>query len=199
MKNRTSVYWALHHTWAIVVSYIAGMIALLLIHGALGYSMNDDGSWLSNALMHVANGALLGLGTGLLQRKLLKKYVVVTRCWILALVAGFVIAETIAGIVLWRLGIYRGLINLFNADNHFPEAAIFAFAGLIAGLLQFRMLKPVLRNAYLWILASALGWALFILSSYIAYLAFPLGALLYGTVTGVVFHMVLSVKLEGAN
>jgi hypothetical protein len=32
------------------------MIVLLFIHDAFGFSMNDDGTYLSNAMMHIGNG-----------------------------------------------------------------------------------------------------------------------------------------------
>ena len=191
--------WILHHTWAILVSYIISIIVLLIIHGSFGFTMNDEGTYLSNTLMHIGSGLVLALGTGILQKELLKKYVHVSFFWVLSLIIGFVLAEIIAGLVLWKLEIYRGLINIFNNTNHFPEASIFALAGLISGILQFRLLKPYYKKRFYWIVASALGWSLLILSTYLGILAFLLGAILYGAITGLVFYKILESKTINEN
>jgi hypothetical protein len=186
--------WTLHHTWAIIVSYLISMVVLLIIHGSFGFSMNDNGTYLSNTLMHIGSGLILALGTGLLQKELLKKYFQVSFFWVLSLIIGFVLAEVLAGIVLWKLGIYRGLINVFNNTNHFPEASIFAFAGLISGIFQFRLLKPFYKKRFYWIVSSTLGWGLLILSTYLGLVAFLLGPILYGAITGFVFYLIFEPK-----
>lgn len=177
--------------WVIIVSYFLGLILLLLVHGLFGFTMKDDGTYLSNTLMHVASGAVLALGTGILQRVLLKKYFNVSFLWVLSLIIGFILAELLAGLVLWKLEIYRGLINVFNNTNHFPEAAIFAMAGLISGVLQIRLLKPYYRKRFYWIVSSGLGWGLLILSTYSGLLAILTGPFLYGAITGLVFYRLL--------
>ena len=155
--------WILHHTWVILASYITSIFVLLIIHGSFGFSMNDDGTYLSNSLMHFGSGLVLASGTGILQRKLLNQFVYVSFFWVLSLIIGFVLAELIAGIVLWKMEIYRGMINIFNTTNHLPEALIFAFAGLISGILQFRLLRPYYKKAIYWIVTSMLGWSFLIL------------------------------------
>jgi hypothetical protein len=186
--------WTFHNTWVIVVSYLFGMIVLLLIHGFFGFSMSENGTYLSNTIMHIGCGFVLAFGTGILQRELLKKYFRVSFFWVLSLIFGFLIAETLAGIVLWKLEIYRGLINIFNNDVHWPEGLIFALAGLISGIFQFGLLKPYVRKGFYWILSSTMGWALLIISTYLSPFAFPLGAFLYSAITGFVFYKILEVK-----
>ena len=183
--------WTLHHTWVICISYIVSMIALLFVHGAFGFTMNDDGTFLSNALMHIFSGAVLAFGTGLLQKELLKKYFQAPFFWMWSLVIGFVMAELIAGIVLWKMDIYRGLINFLNTDSHLPEASIFALAGLISGILQSSLLKHHFRNRFYWILASTLGWGILILSTSAGFIAFIPGAIIYGALTGFIFVKLL--------
>lgn len=188
--------WTLHHTWVVTASYFTGMFVLLLIHGAFGFTMKEDGTYLSNTLMHLGSGIILASGTGILQRELLKKYFRVSFSWVWALIAGFVLAELIAGIVLWKLEVYRGLINLFNTNYHLPEAAIFALAGLLAGILQCSLLNGSYKKSGYWIVASSLGWGGFILSAYLGVYAIIAGALLYGAITGFVFDRVLKSKNE---
>lgn len=200
MKNKQELAkWTLHHTWVIIVSYLISIIVLLIIHGSFGFTMNDDGTYLSNALMHIGSGFILALGTGILQRVLLKKQFQLSFKWVWSLIIGFVLAELLAGIVLWKLEIYRGLINIFNTSNHLPEALIFAFAGLIVGILQFRLLRPHYQKSFYWIISSALGWGLLILSSYLGLFAFLLGAILYGLLTGLVLYRILELKPQSEN
>jgi magnesium-transporting ATPase (P-type) len=191
--------WTFHHTWAIFASYVISIIVLLIIHGSFGFTMNDDGTYLSNTLMHVGSGFVLALGTGILQKELLKKYFHVSFFWVLSLIIGFVLAELIAGLVLWKLEIYRGLINIFNNTNHFPEASIFALAGLISGILQFRLLRPFYKKRFYWIVSSTLGWGLLILSTYLGLFAFLIGAILYGAITGIVFYRIMESKTQNEN
>ncbi len=188
--------WTLHNAWALVVSYIIGMIVLLIIHGSFGFTMNDSGTYFSNALMHIGSGFVLALGTGILQKEILKKYFHVSFFWVLSLITGFVLAELIAGLVLWKLEIYRGMINIFNDTNHFPESSIFALAGLISGTLQFRLLQPFYKKRFYWIVSSTLGWGLLILSTYLGLYAFLLGAILYGAITGFAFLRLLEPKTQ---
>lgn len=186
--------WTLHHAWVVTFTYILSMIVLILIHGAFGFSMNENGTYLSNTLMHMGSGLILALGTGILQRELLKKYCRVSFFWVASLIIGFLAAELVAGIVLWRLEILRGLINIFNTDVHFPESLIFALAGLIAGMIQFRLLKPYYNKRLYWILASTLGWTFFILSTYLSLYAFILGAAIYGAISGFAFYRMMEPK-----
>lgn len=183
--------WTLLHVVVIIISYFPGIILLMLIHGWFGFTMDEAGTYLSNTLMHTASGIVLAIATGILQKALLKKYFPVSSSWIMSLIIGFILAELIAGFILWKLEIYRGLINIFNNSNHLPEASIFAFAGLISGILQTRLLKPYFRKRLYWILSSAFGWGLLILSTYLGLLAVLLGPFLYGAITGIVLYGLL--------
>jgi hypothetical protein len=191
--------WTLHHTWVICISYLIGSIVLLIIHASFGFTMNDNGTYLSNTLMHVGSGFVLALGTGILQKELLKKYFHISFSWVWSFIIGFVLAELLAGILLWKLGIYRGLINIFNNTNHFPEASIFALAGLISAILQFILLRPYYKKRFYWIAANLLGWGLLILSTYAGIFAFILGAVLYGAITGFVFYRILESRAKDEN
>lgn len=178
--------WTCWHILVIPLSLIPGVIAMVLVHGSYGYSMADAGTYLSNTLMHIASGIVLATGTGLFQLKFLRKLNRIQGTWVWALIAGFVTAELLAGLILWKLSILRGMINLFNTDIHYAEAAIFAFAGLIAGLLQEGMLRQTTRKPVLWALASAIGWGSCILFTSFGLIAFFAGALVYGALTGLV-------------
>lgn len=191
--------WTLHHTWVILVSYLISMLVIFLIHSSFGFSMAENGTYLSNAMMHIGSGIVLALGTGILQRELLNKYIRVSFFWVISLVIGFVVAELVAGIVLWRLGTFRGLINIFNTDVHYPESLIFASAGLITGIIQFRLLKPYYNKRFYWIIASTMGWTLLILPTYLSLFAFILGAMFYGAITGLALYKMMGLKILNEN
>jgi hypothetical protein len=194
-KYKNWAIWTFHHIWIILGVYLISILFVLLpIHGSFGFTMDDDGTYLSNALMHMGSGAVLALGTGILQAILLKKHIHSTFLWVLALIGGFLLTELIAGIILWKLEIYRGLINIFNSQNHLPEASIFVFAGLVAGIFQFRLFHSSNNRRYYWIPTSAIGWGILILSTYLGLFGFIVGAMCYGVVTGFVVYLVIAEK-----
>ena len=195
LKNYAA--WTFHNTWVTIVSYIFSkfvLFLLLFIHGSFGFSMAEDRTYFSNPLPICIMGFVLALGTGILQRELLKEYFKISFFWVLSLIIGFVIAESIAGIVLWKMEIYRGLINVFNKDVHFTESLIFGLAGLISGILQVRLLKPYYNKRFYWIISSTLGWAIFILLAYMSVFGIILGAVFYGAITGIAFYKLLEPK-----
>jgi hypothetical protein len=153
--------------------------------------MEEDGSYLSNAVTHIVSGAVLGLCVGVLQWWLLRKFFKAPFFWAVSLIIGFVLAESIAGVVLWKMEVYRGLINIMNTTNHLAESLIFSVAGLIAGLLQYMILRRHFRKGIYWILASTLGWGFLILSTYLGIWAFIIGAFIYGGITGPAMFYIL--------
>jgi hypothetical protein len=188
------IKWTLHHTWVIAASYLTGSIAGLLIHGSFGFTMNDEGTYLSNAFWSIGTGCVLALGTGLIQKRLLNKYFPMSFSWVWSLITGFVIAEGLAGFILWKAEIYRGLIGIFNTDNHLPEASIYTLAGLIAGTIQYSLLRPFYKKRFYWILLSGLSWGLLILTSYLGLFALLIGPMLFGAITGLAFYKIMDLK-----
>lgn len=197
LKNYAA--WTFHNTWVTIFSYIFSKFVLLFFHFTFGFSKAEDGTYFSNALPMCIMGFVLALGTGILQRELLKEYFKISFFWVLSLIIGFVIAESIAGIVLWKMEIYRGLINVFNKDVHFTESLIFGLAGLISGILQVRLLKPYYNKRFYWIISSTLGWAIFILLAYLSVFGIILGAVFYSAITGIAFYKLLESKTIAEN
>jgi hypothetical protein len=97
------------------------------------------------------------------------------------------------------MGIYRGMINIFNTNARLLESLIFAFAGYISGIVQFRLLKPHFYKRFYWILASAAGWAFLILATYPGIFALVLGAIFYGSITGLAFYKLMKPKILDKN
>lgn len=171
---------------------MVSLIVVLLVHGAFGFSQMEGGTYLSQTVMQVAGGAVIGLGTGLYQRSLLKKVFNVSWSWIYTLMIGFAITELLVCLILWRLNINRYELR-FVESNPLPESLFFASAGLLTGFLQWPLLRRHFLRSILWVPASAFGWGICIIITYFAgmvmkgglsILTFIFGALLYGLITG---------------
>jgi hypothetical protein len=186
--------WTLLGTLIIPICCFIGLIVELIIHGSFGYTMKDDGNYLSNAIMAIGGGAIFGFGIGTLQKLQLRNYIKLSNLWVLSMIVGFTLAELIAGVILWKFNIYRGLINFLNNDSHYTEALIYALAGFITGILQYRLLKPFFKKSYLWVIASTLGWGVCILITYVSIWAFILGASFYSAITGYALYMLMEPK-----
>jgi hypothetical protein len=187
--------WTLISSGIIPLSYVISLIAVLLVQGAFGFGQMDWGTPLSKTLSQIAGGAIIGLGTGIYQKSLLRKAFNVSSSWVYTLIVGFVTAELIAGIILWQLGLDREKLR-FIEYKPLPEALIFASAGLLTGFLQLRILRRFFFRSGYWVIASTLGWGIcilinilwfvpFIQNSVLAVImVFSLGSLLYGAITG---------------
>ena len=196
--------WTLLSLGIIPLSYIISLIAVLLVQRAFGFGQMDWGTPLSNTLSQIAGGALIGLGTGIYQKSLLRKMFNVSSSWIYTLVIGFAFAELIIGLILWQLDLDREKLR-FIEFKPLPEALFFACAGLIIGLLQWPILGKHFSGSIYWIIASTTGWGICILMTYFAgfvlkmglsIFAFFLGALLYGACTGATLIWILHKKEE---
>jgi hypothetical protein len=185
--------WTLLSLGIIPLSYIISLIAVLAVHTAFGFNMTEWGTPLSQTLMQIAGGAVIGLGTGVYQRSLLRKLFDVKSSWIYALIIGFTITELIAGIILWKMGLNRGELR-FIEFKPIPESLIFACAGLLIGLLQWTILRKYFTKSGFWILASLLGWGICIIVTLISIWAFFIGALLYGAITNATLLWIMQKK-----
>ena len=185
--------WTIISTLVIPLSYLISLVAVLLVHGAFGFNMNEWGTPLSQTLMQMAGGAVIGLGAGIYQKSLLEKSFDVKNSWIYTLIIGFVATELIAGIILWQMDLNRGELR-FIEFNPLPEAAIFACIGFVTGILQCFLLRRSFTGSILWIIASTAGWGICFLVMAFAYL-FP--SLLHSTVALVLFFLLCSL-LYGA-
>ncbi|HOX76112.1 MAG TPA: hypothetical protein PLB27_15430 [Bacteroidales bacterium] len=184
--------WTLLSFGIIPVSYMVSLIIVLLVHGVFGFSQMEGGTYLSQTVMQVAGGAVIGLGAGLYQKSLLKKVFKVSWAWIYACMVGFAVTELIVCLILWRMNINRYELR-FIESNPLPEALFFACAGLLTGFLQWPLLRRYFLRSIYWVPASTLGWGICILITYftgmvlkggLSILTFIFGALLYGLITG---------------
>ncbi len=201
--------WTLLSSGIITLSYLLSLIAVLLVHGAFGFNMKEWGTPLSQTLMQMAGGAVIGLGTGLYQKSLLIKLFDVKSSWIYTLITGFVVTELITGLVLWQMGLNRGELR-FIEFNPLPESLIFACIGLLTGILQWPLLKKYFSRSGYWIIACITGWGVLILVNFLWYIplirssifisifVFALGALLYGAITGATLAWIMGFQFSDA-
>jgi hypothetical protein len=194
-KFRFWINWTLLSLGIIPLSYLISLIAVLLVHGAFGFSMTDEGTKLSQTLMQIAGGAVLGLGAGICQKSLLRRLFKVSSSWIYTLITGFAISELIICIILWQLDLNRYQLR-FIEGQPLPEAIFFACAGLVVGLFQWTILKKHFSRSGYWILASTIGWGACLLPTIINEFAFIFGALLYGAITGAALIWLLQRRQE---
>ena len=201
-KFRLWGLWILFSLIIIPVTYIFSLIVVLLVHGVVfGFSMTEGGTYLSQTLMQIAGGAVIGFGTGLYQKLLLNKLFKVSWSWVYTLMIGFAFTELVTCIILWQMGINRYELR-FIEFNPLPEALIFACAGLVTGILQWSILRNYFSGSIFWVLTSTLGWGICILTTYFlgllnregALYGFIVGALLYGIITGTVLIWILKKK-----
>jgi len=196
--------WTLLSFGLIPVSYIVSLIVVLLVHGAFGFSQMEGGTYISQTVMQVAGGAVIGLGTGLYQKSLLKKVFDVSWGWVYTLMVGFAFTELIVCLILWRMNINRYELR-FIESNPLPEALFFACAGLLTGFMQWPVLRRHFLRSILWVPASTTGWGLCILVPYftgmvlkggLSILTFIFGALFYGLITGVTLIWALKERVR---
>jgi len=194
-KFRFWINWTFLSFVIIPVSYMISLIVVLLVHGAFGFSQMEGGTYLSQTVMQIAGGAVIGLGTGIYQRSLLRKLFNVSSSWIYTLIIGFAITEFIVCIILWQLNVNRYELR-FIEFRPLPEALIFTCAGLITGLLQCTILRRFFFGSIYWVIASTLGWGICVFVTQISVWAFFIGALLYGAITGATLMWILRKKEE---
>ena len=202
------IRWTLVNALIIPLSYLISLIAVVLVHGAFGFNMQEWGTPLSQTLSQIAGGAVIAIGIGMCQFVLLLKLFEVKLSWVYTLVSGFVLGELITGLILWPLGYNRGELR-FIEFNALPEALIFVLIGTITGFLQWFLLKRYFSKSIFWITANGLGWGLCILTMAYGYvfpslmqdhsilsdlLFFCLGSALYGAITGAALIWVLHKK-----
>ena len=201
--------WTLLSSGIITLSYLLSLLAVLLVHGAFGFNMEEWGTPLSQMLMQMVGGAVIGLGTGLYQKSLLIKLFDVKSSWIYTLITSFVVTELITGVILWQMGLNRAELR-FIEFNPLPESLIFASIGLLTGILQWPLLKKYFSRSGYWIIACITAWGILILINFLSYmpfirnsilasiLVFALGALLYGAITGATLVWIMGFQFSDA-
>jgi hypothetical protein len=196
MKTKFLIKWILLTLAFLTIGYIIGYIAGISVNLLLGNNTYEQGSYLSQILVYCAFGSVVAGAVSLTQLKILKSNnVIISKWWILAGILGIVISEVISGIILWQLGINRSSIGVFQGGPQIPEALVFSFSGLLIGTFQWITIRKKFSNSVYWIPANFLGWGLGHLVMFNA-LAFFIGAILLGIITGLCMQWILKINAE---
>lgn len=183
-KLRFFVIWSLLNTILIPVGIILGF---LLVINIFGYE-SDRTFPFKSTLVYCVWLSVPGLIYSIAQWILLRKQLKVTSLWILASIAGIIIGELCAGIVLWKLGIDREDLGWAQGGSALAEALIFLFSGALIGLFQMPLLKKNYHKTGLWIVSSCIGWGIIPLVFFIG------GGLVYGAISGATLMWILEPK-----
>lgn len=192
LTNQFLRRWIIVSVVAYPVGQFVGYIAGLVVHGFFGFTMQDDGTHLSQVFSYGVYVAILGAAMGLMQWRALRRVLPVSAVWILACSAGFVVGEAGAAVVLWRQEILRSTLGVFQAGPQLPEVLIFAVSGACVGLFQWPILKKSVPKAGWWIVASCLAWGLGTLAV-VKPLLFLLGGLVVGLVTAIALKLLVRI------
>lgn len=191
MKNKFLIKWILLTIAFLSVGYITGYIAGMLTGSLFGLTVADDGSHFTQTVVYCVFGSVVITSICLTQLSILQRYnIKISKWWILSGIAGIIISEVIAGVVLWQMEINRSDIGIFQRGPQLPEALIFSFSGLLIGVFQWLVIRKQFNNSVYWIPANVLGWGLGHLIMF-HLLAFFLGALVLGILTGLFFYWIV--------
>jgi hypothetical protein len=173
---RFGVRWVL----LTAVGYLVGFtVGFVLGHSPLGYFMF---------------GLSLGAATGFMQWLVLRRQIERSGWWVPANIVGLSLA--------W--GLFEVVRNVWGDALENPQlesvgfALAFALGGGLNGLLQRRILRPAVRQAGWWVLASTAGWTLSLLglaiTEYTTMDDLPfvlLAGVILGIITGVALVLLL--------
>jgi len=136
---RFGVWWTFLTIAGFAVGFPAGFIA-----GELG---------LGNPGIEIVSAGVVGFMQWLALRQVLRG----TGFWALANAAGFLVAAGVhaAACYIWKLPDDMGI-----SIGAIVWASAFVLGGVLAGLLQQRILKSHVQNSGWWVPASAAGWGL---------------------------------------
>jgi hypothetical protein len=190
-KYNFLINWSLFTVAFLTAGYIIGYIAGLITGSLFGIGVADDGTHLAQTVIYCVFGSVVSLSISLTQLSILKSIKIkISKWWILAGILGVVLSEVTAGIILWQLQINRSDLGMFQGGPQLPEALIFSFSGLLIGFFQWIVIRKQFTNSIYWIPANLLGWGLGHLAMFHA-LAFFLGALVLGIITGLFFNWII--------
>lgn len=187
-KTKYLIIWIVLSTLLIPIGSIIAFGVNLNIGGKMGYGMGETWPHSLQIAGYCLWGALMGAFIGVYQWLVLRKEIGISSLWILACVAGAIISESFAGIVLWSLGINRTDLGYAQGGSIFAEGLIFLFSGVLIGLFQYPLLNKFYNKAKYWILACSIGWGMIP----VAIILF--GGLALGLITGAVLFWILQPK-----
>jgi hypothetical protein len=192
--------WTLLNAAFFLIGYALVILFGILMMEAFHLSMDEWGSPFLQTMWQIGNGILIGCSIGFIQWRLLRNTFNIPSLWIYLVPIGIIFCESIIGIILWKLDLNRGEFSFWE-NKPLHHALIATSYGLVIGLIQLRITGKYFSRSSFWILTSALAWGTSILITAIdvtndifLVIAFIIGILLYGLITGAALMWVLKPK-----
>lgn len=144
---------------ACLIGWFLGFFFGFVIAGSLESVMASGP--LQSTLAYLVLGIFIGTGVGLMQWRLVRQRLSGIGLWVVASAAGMGMAGGLGyGAAVLIFGYSVELDELGTVTGALGWAVIAACGGVIAGLLQRRVLTRHGVEAGRWVLVSGLGWAL---------------------------------------
>ena len=192
--------WTLLNAAFFIIGYALVILFGILMMEAFHLSMDEWGSPFLQTMWQIGNGILIGCSIGFIQWRLLRNTFNIPSLWIYLVPIGIIFCESIIGIILWKLELNRGEFSLWE-NKPLHHALIATSYGLVIGLIQLRITGKYFSRSSFWILTSALAWgtsiiitAIDVTNDIFLVIAFIIGILLYGLITGAALMWVLKPK-----
>ncbi len=144
-----------------LIGWFLGFLLGFVVAGSFGGVVTNGP--VPSTLAYLGLGIAVGMGVGLLQWRLLRSRFSGGVWWVVTSGVGLGLAGGIGyGAAVLIFGYSEGLEDPLNAPAILAWTLVAALGGLIAGLLQRRILirQVPAQKANRWVLASTLGWAL---------------------------------------
>ena len=187
---RFLVNWTLLSTILIPLGAILGYFVGLSVSAAFGYGYNGGEPPFVSTVVYCCWGTVMTTIISFIQWRMLSKKIKLSYLWIPLCVLGFIVGESIVGILLWKLDIQRGDLGWAQGGSILAEALIFAFSGTLIGLFQYTLLRKSYYKAEMWILVSTIAWGL------IPLVIFIFGGLTLGAITGISLIWIFKLKTK---
>jgi hypothetical protein len=162
--EHTFIGWRFGLRWVLltVAGWIIGLPLGFVFVAVAGWiiGVHDDSILLKLGLDNAAAFICIVAVVGLMQWLALRRIVRRAGFWVPASIIGFTISSSIHGVVCYIWGYPDNL-------DHFPGTVVWAMAfvagGVLAGVLQQRILRRQVCHSAWWVPASAVGWGLSII------------------------------------
>jgi hypothetical protein len=175
------------HRWigATTLGWLLGLLLLVALATAWNGATGGEAQWMV--------GVSMGAGVGFLQARALRSWLPRPRRWLVASTVGMGIP-----FLLWDTGSLLGIRGVFSL----PSCIL--LGGLLAGILQERLLRSRFPRSLLWIPTSIVAWgvpvtfvvlgqpSVHLFLTVLSIVTLFLGGLLLGSVSGKVLAWVLA-------
>jgi hypothetical protein len=187
-SDKPQLGWGFLFQWMLATTVgmiISGGILVIIMKSLISNGFNPTS--IESAMIF---GSLTGASLGLMQWLVLRRHTSIAGWWVLSTTLSLTGGE----VITWG-----------TLVPSIPSWIGFSLIGILVGGSQWLILKQYSSRAFSWVFASLLGWAAFeeltvriakMLPLELRYLAWPMGTILMGAVTGVALIYLLRHPLQ---